>query len=184
MDKMSNQNQISDSVIEAYNHLLQHRIVVITETIRENLAEDATGWVFECVAEVPYSNQKNIPCEIPLRVLIPEEFPYEPVDIYTICGEVDGFPHQDAESSKLCLHEEDLAPRDASRLVCYIKWAIEWLEDASNGILLKPGDPYELPDFSRKVLDSPLLIGLTLIINESPNSYETWKSRNGEFGAR
>lgn len=182
MDRMPNQNQISDIVIEAYNHLLQRRIVVITETIRKNLAEDATGWVFECTAEVPYPNKKNFPREVPLRVLIPEEFPYEPVDIYTICGEVNGFPHQDAELGKLCLHEEDSAPRDASRLVCYIKWAIEWLEDASNGMLLKPGAPYELPDFSRKILDSPLLTELTLIINESSNSYETWLSRNGEFG--
>ena len=182
MDRIPSQNQIRDDVMEAYNLLLQHRLVAITETIKENLAEDATGWVFECVVDVPYPNKENIPCEVPLRVLIPEEFPHEPVDLYTMCREVEGFPHQDAELGKLCLHEEDSAPRDASRLVCYIKWAIKWLEDAANGMLLKPGDPYELPDFSRKVLDSPLLTGLTLIVNESPNSYETWLSRSGEFG--
>lgn len=176
MDRMPSQNQIRDVVVEAYKDLLQHRIVVITETIRENLAEDAKGWVFECVAEVPYPNKENIPREVPLRVLIPEEFLHKPVDIYTMCAEVNGFPHQDAESGKLCLHEEDSVPRDASRLVCYIKWAIKWLEDAANGMLLKPGDPYELPDFRRILLDPPLPTTAPLIFEESPNSYESWKS--------
>lgn len=182
MDRMPSQNQIRDDVVEAYNLLLQHRNVTITQTIRENLAEDATGWVFECLVEVPYPNQENIPREVPLRVLISEEFPYAPIDIYTICGKVNGFPHQDAELDKLCLYEEDSAPRNASRLVCYIKWAIEWLEDASNGSLLKPGSPYELPDFSREDLHSPLLTDLTFIFNESTNSYAAWESRINEFG--
>ena len=182
MDKTSNLNEIPDVIAEAYDLLVERRIVEITETIRENLDEDATGWVFECVVEVPCPNKGNIPCKIPLRVLIPEEFPYEPIDIYTMCGEVNGFSHQDAESGKLCLQKEDRAPRDAYRLVCYVKWAIEWLKDAANGTLLKPSAPYELPDFSRKLLDSRLLKELSLIFEESPNSYETWESRIGEFG--
>ena len=182
MDKTSNQSEISDVTVEAYKLLVQRGIVEITETIRENLAEDATGWEFECIAEVPYPNQENLPREVPLRVLIPEEFPHKPVDIYTMCGEIGGFPHQDAESGKLCLKREDSAPQDASRLVYYVKWAIEWLEDAANGILLKPGAPYELPDFSRKLLDSPLIKELPLVFEESSNSYETWRSRIGEFG--
>lgn len=182
MDKMSNQSKISNVVSEAYELLLQCQIVEITETIRENLAEDATGWVFECVAKVPYPNQENIPSEVPLHVWVPEEFPHEPVDIYPICAEVNGFPHQDAESGKLCLPQEDLAPRDVFRLVCYIKWAIEWLENAAKGTLLKPGYLYELPDFSRKFLDSPLVKKLSLIFEESSNSYETWESHIGKFG--
>ena len=182
MDKKPNHNEIPYVVAEAYSLLLQHRVVAITETIRENLAEDATGWVFECIAEVPYPNKNNIPCEVPLQVLIPEEFPHEPVDIYTMCKEVTGFPHQDAESSKLCLDEENRAPRDALRLVCYIKWAVEWLKDAANGVLLKQGSPYELPDFSRRLLDSPLPKEFCLIFDESANSYETWEPYIGEFG--
>ena len=182
MDKTSNQTEILGIIAEAYDLLLQHRIVEITETIRENLDEDATGWVFECIVEVPCPNKGDIPCEVPLRVLIPEEFPYEPVDIYTMCGEVNGFPHQDAESGKLCLQKEDRAPRDAYRLVCYVKWAIKWLEDAANGMLLKLGDPYELPDFSRKLLDPSPLTPLSLIFDESSNSYETWKAHIGKFG--
>ena len=182
MDRVPSQNQIPDVVVEAYNCLLQHRIITITEPIREDLAENATGWVFECVAEVPYSDRGNIPCEISLCVLIPGEFPHEPVEIYTVSKEIKGFPHQDAESGKLCLPEEDSAPRDASRLVCYVKWAIEWLEKAVKGMLFKPGDSYELPDFSRELLDPSPLTRLSLIFNEPSNSYEIWKSHIGEFG--
>lgn len=183
MDRVPSQNQIPDVVVEAYKRLLQHRIITITEPIREDLAEDATGWVFECIAEVPYSNEKNIPRDVTLRVLIPEEFPYEHVDIYPMCGEINGFPHQDAESGKLCLEKEDLAPRDAFRLVCYVKWAIEWLKDAAKGTLLKLGDPYELPDFRWTFLDPPPPTGIPLIFQESSNSYKSWKSYIGTSGS-
>ena len=83
---------------------------------------------------------------------------------------------QDRE--KLCLPEEHLAPRDAQRLVCYVKWAIEWLEEAANGTLLKPDDPYELPAFSYKFhpIKSPL------IFEESSDSYEKWESHIGQSG--
>ena len=182
MDKMPNLNEIPDIVLEAYSLMLQHRIVVITKPINWNLDEGAIGWEFECVAKVPYPNQEGIPSEVPLRVLIPEEFPRKPVEIYPTFDEVSGFPHQDAESRKLCLLEEYRAPRNASRLVCYVKWAIEWLEDAANGTLLKPGDPYELPDFSRKLLNSPLPTREPLIFDESSISYKTWKSHIGTFG--
>ena len=182
MDKMPSLNEIPDIVLEAYSLMLQRRIVVITKPINWNLDEDTTGWEFECVAKVPYPNQEGIPSEVPLRVLIPETFPREPVEIYPTFEEVSGFPHQDAESRKLCLPAEHLAPRDTSRLVCYIKWAIEWLEDAANGTLLKPGDPYELPDFSRKFLNSPLPTHEPLIFDESLIAYETWKSYIGKSG--
>ena len=154
MDKVPNQSEIPHIVIESYSSLLQHRIVEVTKRIDWNQDEGAPGWVFECVAKVPCPEQEEIPCEVPLRVLIPEVFPRKPVEVFSLSEEVSGFPHQDAESRKLCLPEEHLAPRDAQQLVCYVKWAIEWLKDAANGTLLKPDDPYELPDFSRKLLKS------------------------------
>ena len=172
--------EFPDIVIEAYNRLLQHRIVEIILPIRENLAEGETGWEFECVATVPYPNAEKVPGEITLRVLIPETFPREPVEFYP--ENVNSFPHQDAETGKLCLREEALAPVDASRLVCYVKWAIEWLEDAANGRLLQSGEPYELPDFSRKLLNSPLPTNVPFIFEESPNSYGKWESRLGTSG--
>lgn len=172
--------EFTDIVIEAYNRLLQHRLVEITLPIRENLTEGETGWVFECVAEVPCSNANKGPREITLRVLIPETFPMEPVEFYP--ENINAFPHQDAESGKLCLREEALAPLDASRLVCYVKWAIEWLEDAANDNLLQLGEPYELPDFSRKLLKTPLPTKFPFIFEESLTSYGKWESRLGTSG--
>lgn len=173
-------SEFPDIVIEAYNRLLQHRIVEITLPIQANLSEGKTGWEFKCVAKVPYPNTGKVPREVILHVLIPETFPMEPVEFYP--ENVKAFPHQDAETGKLCLREEALAPVDASRLVYYVKWAIEWVKHAANDRLLQPGEPYELPDFSRKFLNSPLPTNVPFIFEESPNSYGKWESRLGAYG--
>ena len=172
--------EFTDIVIEAYDLLRQQRLVEIALPIRENLTEGETGWEFKCVAKVPSPNAEKLPGEITLRVVIPETFPREPVEFYP--ENVNAFPHQDAESGKLCLPEEALAPLDASRLVCYVKWTLEWLKDAANGRLLQPGEPYELPDFSRKLLESPLPTNAPFIFEESPKSYGKWESRLGTYG--
>ena len=172
--------EFTDIVVEAYNRLLRQRIVEITLPIRVNLSEGETGWEFECISKVPYPNTGKVPKEVILRVLIPETFPMEPVEFYP--ENVKAFPHQDAETGKLCLPEEALAPVDASRLVCYVKWAIEWLKDAANDRLLQSGEPYELPDFSRKLLKSPLPTSVPFIFEESLNSYGKWESRLGTYG--
>ncbi|RKU26842.1 hypothetical protein C6497_12410 [Candidatus Poribacteria bacterium] len=178
MDRAS--SEFTDIVIEAYSLLRQQRLVDIIQPIRENLTEGETGWEFMCVAKVPCPNPKKLPGEIILRVVIPETFPGEPVEFYP--ENVNAFPHQDAETGKLCLPEETLAPLDASRLVCYVKWALDWLKDAANGRLLQPGEPYELPDFSRKLLESPLPTNAPFIFEESPNSYEKWEPLLGTSG--
>lgn len=178
MDRMPNQSEIPHIVIEAYSSLRQHRMVEITKPMDWSQDEGTPGWAFECVAKVPYPNQEEIPCEVPLRVLIPEAFPMQPVEIFSLSEQVSGFPHQEAGSRKLCLPEEYLAPRDAQRLVCYVKWAIEWLEDAANGTLLKRGDPYELPAFGYgfSSVKSPL------IFEESSDSFKKWEPHVGKSG--
>ena len=175
---MPDQREIPYIVIEAYRSLRQRRIVEITKPIDWSQGEGAPGWVFECVAKVPCPNQEKIPGEVPLQVLIPEAFPSQPVEIFSLSEQVSGFPHQEAGSRKLCLPEEHLAPRDAQRLFCYVKWAIEWLEDAANGTLLKPDDPYELPAFSYGF--SP--IKHPLIFEESSDSYKKWECHIGQSG--
>ena len=95
---MPNQREIPHIVIEAYNSLLQHRIVEISKPIARSQGEGAPGWVFECTAKVPYPNQEGIPNEVPLQVLIPEAFPRQPVEIFSLSEQVNGFPHQEAES--------------------------------------------------------------------------------------
>ena len=172
--------EFPDIVIEAYNRLRHYRLVEVALPLRENLREGETGWEFYCIAKVPYPNPEQVPESVTLRVSIPETFPRGPVDFYP--ENVNAFPHQDAETGKLCLREEALAPLDASRLVCYVEWVIEWLKDAANGRLLQPGEPYELPDFSRKLLEFPLPINDPLIFEESPNSYGKWEPLLGTSG--
>lgn len=172
--------EFPDVVTEAYHYLVQHRLVEITLPIRENLSEGETGWEFKCVAKVPHPNAEQVPEKVTLRVVIPETFPMKPVKFYP--ENVYAFPHQDAESGKLCLPEEVLAPLDASRLLCYVKWAIQWLKDAANGKLLQPGEPYELPDFSRKLLELPLPTNAPFIFEESSNTYGNWQPRLGTSG--
>ena len=175
---MPNQREIPYIVIEAYSSLRQRRIVEITKPIDWSQGEGAPGWVFECVAKVPCPNQEKIPREVPLHVLIPEAFPSQPVEIFSLSEQVSGFPHQEAGSRKLCLPEEHLAPRDAQRLVYYVKWAIEWLEDAANGKLLKPDDSYELPAFSYGFSS----IKYPVIFEESSDSYKKWECHIGQSG--
>ena len=182
MDEAKNTSNIQDIVKPAYNLLLQHRVVTITKPIHATPATDYNGWGFECDVDIPYPNKEGLPQKVSLRVLMPEAFPWEPVEVFSLTDDVKGFPHQDAESGKLCLPEDDFAPRDTSRLVCYVKWAIEWLNDAAKGILLKPGEPYELPDFSRKLLAEPIPTPSPLIFDESPNCYKIWKSHIGTSG--
>ena len=182
MDKARNTNNIPKTVVEAYKLLLQHRIVTIKEPLRAFRAIDDYGWTFQCEVEISWSNTEGLPHRVPLQVSMPEAFPWEPVEVFSLTDEVSGFPHQDAKSGKLCLPEEDLAPRNASRLVCYVKWAIEWLNDAANGTLLRPGDPYELPDFSRNLLVEPIPTPFPLIFDESPNCYKIWKSHISTSG--
>lgn len=165
--------EFPDIVREAYNRLRHHRLVEITLPLRENLRDGETGWEFDCIAKVSYPNPEQVPESVTLRVSIPETFPRGPVDFYP--ENVSAFPHQDAETGKLCLPEEALAPLDASRLVCYVKWALEWCEDAANGRLLQSGELYELPDFSRKLLELPLPTNVPFIFEESPNSYGKWE---------
>lgn len=169
-------------VLEAYDLLVQCRIVDITEPISTENNLKKQGWSFKCNCSVNYPNKENIPREVSLKVFIEEIFPFKPVEVYSETIEVTSFPHQDAESGKLCLPAESNAQVSAERLVTYIKWAKEWIEDAANGTLIKPGDPYELPDFSRKLLSEPLPIRYPVFFDESPESYNIWKPYLGGCG--
>lgn len=183
MDKLLNASDIPPIVMEAYHLLRQHRIVEMTLPIHRQLNDAAPGWVFECIVNVPSPNPVGMPPNVPLRVWVPEAFPYQPIDVFAISEEVSGFPHQDAVSRRLCLGDEHLAPRDASRLVCYMNWAREWLKDAANGTLMKPGGSYELPDFGRHTdAGARLPIEWPIIFEESSSSYPKWENQSGKTG--
>ncbi len=108
------------------------------------------------------------------------------------------FPHQsyEKESSRyevpwrrcsLCLdtptkslgrQEYTIEPYDPQqRLPWHCKRALGWLVDASRGELIKPGEPFELPQYPIDQA-SPLSIAFS----EAPESYATWQGTAEEFG--
>ena len=182
MENIQPYSDIPADILEAYDLLVQQQIVEISKPLHCKIVNEITYWCFDCDVEVPCPNLELLPPKVRLRVRITEVFPHEPIAVYALSKEVRGFPHQDAESHKLCLHEEHQAPLDRRRILIYVKWAIEWLADAANGELLNDGDPYELPDFSRKLLKTSLPTTKPLIFDESPKTYEHWLPYIGEYG--
>lgn len=137
---------------------------------------------FRCAANLPSPNVEHLPARVELDVAIPLAYPFAPVEVFALDPAVRGFPHQDAETHKLCLREERLAPCDTNRLLTYLKWANEWLSNAASGTLLAAGDPYELPDFSRKRAKLKLPTEKPLWFAESSESYPCWQNHVGESG--
>lgn len=183
MDRRTCEEVVPELVLEAFGQLRVYRIVEITEGLRWEEYKGSTAWSFWCYARIPQPSRENLPAQVLLRVVMPDGFPYVPVEIYSESEEVAGFPHQDAESRKLCLPEERLAPRDPTRLICYVRWALEWLTDAAAGNLLKPGEPYELPDFSRKLLPKGVYPETRpLLFIESAESFGRWQAQIGGSG--
>lgn len=172
MEVMVEQTKIPYRILETYDLLLQYRIVNITQPLDWN--SDEEGWTFEFEVNV-IPNQQGITSPVKLLAVIPESFPLQPVNFYPISRDICSFPHQSLETGMLCLPRESLAPRDSKRLVCYVKWAMEWLMDAAKGTLLKVGDSYELPQF-------PCKRCLTVFFNEDFSTYETWRPLVGGNG--
>jgi hypothetical protein len=179
---MAEQREIPSIILEAYSLLLQRRTVAVTKALCRSSVDGKPGWSFCCTIDSPQPNSQGVPSQVAFRVLIPDVFPYAPVSFYSESEQVRGFPHQDAETGKLCLRPEDLAPRDAHRLYIYTDWASQWVHDAATGPLLAHGDPYELPDFSRKLLKKELPSDLPIFFCETPASYRRWQERIGESG--
>ena len=178
---MPEDEQPPDIVLASYDEMLRRRLVdIIKSPYRES--SDVEDWTFECLARVPHPNSCGVPKEVPLRVVLPEGYPFVPVEVFSECEEVEGLPHQEAESGKLCLRDDRFAERDTSRLATYMQWTKEWLADAARGALLKPGDPYELPDFRHDSRKSSPPIVMPLLFAEGSSTYERWKPYVGQTG--
>lgn len=171
MDVMTEQPKIPYKILEAYDLLLQYRIVNINQPL--DWDPDRKGWTFEFEVNV-IPNQQGISSPVKLLAVIPEAFPLESVDFYPVSEDVSFFPHQSL-AGKLCLPMERSAPSDSKRLVCYVKWAINWLMDAAKGTLFKAGDPYELPQF-------PCKKKFTVYFSEDFSTYKRWSSMVGQNG--
>lgn len=168
-----------DPIADAYDELLLRAQVEITKSL---YWDDEYGWSFECFLQAPYPNMENIPREVMFRIVIPEEFPYAPVNVYSEYEDVRGLPHQEARRGKLCLYDEYLAKRNSSRLWTYLDWAQEWLRNAATGNLLKDGDPYELPAFRTGAVSYDT-ISRPLLFEEDSGGYKDWEPFIGQTGA-
>jgi hypothetical protein len=108
------------------------------------------------------------------------------------------FPHQSYEKensryevpwrqSSLCLdtptkalgrQEYTIEPYDSQlRLLWHGRRALDWLVDASRGELIKPGEPFELPQYPIDPASA-----LSIAFSESPESYATWQGTVEESG--
>lgn len=61
------------------------------------------------------------------------------------------------------------------RLAWYFQRALKWLQAASNGEFTKPGEPFELPDFSPNK-------SFALAFSENASSYSLWTKSNDNAG--
>lgn len=64
------------------------------------------------------------------------------------------------------------------RITWHVERALEWLKAAATNSLSNVGDNFELPDFNIPKATQPLV----LAYNESPDSYEVWKTLRGKAG--
>jgi hypothetical protein len=165
-------------VQQAYELVVDSKIIDVIEGLKSR--SDGTC-EFQCIAPVP-ENKEGLPTRASLRVEIPPTFPFQPVQIYSIEEAIRGFPHQDAETHKLCLQPDTEARCDKTKLKTYIEWSITWLADAATGHLIEPGHPYELPDFSRKTLGKSIPCSEPLFFVETTTSFELWRDRIGQSG--
>ena len=137
---------------------------------------DAT---FECRVAVEQPNPERLPALVVLQGKIPVQFPYAKIEFVPQSDLLRGFAHQDGRTGALCLEPEiDRVREPLARLRAHVDGAREWIEDAAHGRLLRPGEPWELPDFRiRRPRQPPTLVSV-----ESEDSFDTWESRIGFWG--
>jgi molybdopterin/thiamine biosynthesis adenylyltransferase len=166
-------------ITEAFERLTNSGLIQVTGSLN---ATEKGGLEFSFSTDVTQPNTESLPPLVEFKVVIPSGFPFKAVDVFPVSPELFGFPHQDAETGKLCLKEESKAPCTAERLKVYVEWSLEWLRDAAQGNLLKNGDPYELPDFSTKRLKERPLLKKDVWFVENGESFTYWRDRVGQTG--
>lgn len=171
---------VPDAISKAYESLLKARKLRITIPLQPCTNE--SGFCFEYEQGIDEPNKEQILSPVLLRVVISQTFPYGSPSFFALSNDVSGFPHQDAETGKLCLADDSRVIMDESRLIRDVDCALAWLNDAGAGRLLPDGDPYELPDFSRRKMEKELDTKPHLYTAESEDTYEQWLDRVGQWG--
>lgn len=170
---------LPEAILKGYDLLLSKHIVQITQALEWSEKEkDGNGWVFKFNIKVEEPNKANLPHVIKIKCLIRESYPYVPIIFYSEEKTLQGFPHQDSATGKICLSGEDSFPMDDTRLLEYVRAADNWVVEAANETLFQIGEPYELPDFNSLCL----IAARQLLFDESNQSFENWKNYIGQTG--
>lgn len=164
--------------------------------------ESGKCWVITLILEID-SGKEFVPKRSLWKVLVEESYPFGRVAFYPSAdgGITATFPHQERNSrgpkarawrdGKLCLDSpfrdkrymtisRDPVGEPEGRLLWHVQRALAWLEAAAEGTLLAAGDPFEVPQ-------RPLVQGasaLRIVHDESPESFNVWRGRNGYGTAR
>ena len=140
-------------------------------------------FTFRMSVQIPQPNPIALSNEVVLKGRVPECYPYGEIEFFPEGDAVNGFPHQQAETGKLCLPPQSQAPLDNTRLATCAKWAGEWLCDAANDRLVAAGDPYELPDFSYRAVYEVTKTPLPVFLDEDAAAYRIWEGASEAFGS-
>ncbi len=171
------------AIVAAYRLIESDADVHLLEPLHSVADGEPGSGEFRCRLPVrPHPNPAGIPPHATIRVRLDATFPLSPVSVYLEEPEFQGFPHQDAETGKLCLYEKHRAPWNEQRLGVYLNWTKEWLTDAATEQLLRNGDPFELPDFSRRKPPKGLKPPFPLLFDETEQTFSRWAGKTGGTG--
>jgi len=158
---------------------------------------EAVGkWVLSCRLSIDASPNSPIPPTTDWYVLADEAYPWGSIKFYPskVNGIVQTFHHQSYNDAgelpwrdgDICLdtsvrilgrHGHDIEPYGVHRR---LRWrfqrAIQWLNAASGGELILPGEPYELPQFPKSALQD------TVVFSEGQESFARWRSIPEQIG--
>ena len=171
---------VPDTVAAAYDTLVKERNPRITAPLQ--VQAQGSGFSLEYDQPIDEPNAEVITSPVHMRVVTPECFPHAEPAFFALSKDAHGFPHQDAETGKLCLEDGSRTILDDNRLTTDFDRAANWLRDAAAGQLLRDGDPYELPDFSRRNLQKELKYKPTVYTNEDEDTFNVWRDRIGQSG--
>jgi hypothetical protein len=163
----------------------------------EDFSEDSQGkrWTLKCRLSID-TDSDAIPSTTDWVIVVDSAYPSGKIAVYPAAegGIERTFPHQTYNapltdswrSGKLCLstdfqslrrYTSDSEPLGASeRLPWHVKRAIHWLELAARNELLRPGDPFELPEVP--ALSEPLQVAF----NEGPETFGLWQGPAPQVG--
>lgn len=140
-------------------------------------------WKVRVTAKIDVPAGSTFPSEVPLTIYVGPTYPFSDFAVFPEHGDVRGYPHQDAETGKLCPWPDAVIGHRDDRLWQIFRAAVCWLGAAANGELAASGDRYELPDFSRRNYRFQLQTPRPhLLFVEDADTFHEWQVRLGRHG--